>query len=77
MILLAVVGGTIWAVAVAVGGYVADAFDQVLEKRIGLGGEILAGVVVLGLIGWAAVRHVRQGRQTTPEPADARPASRP
>ena len=71
------VGGTIWAVAVAVGGYLAGASYQALERRLGLGGEVLAGVVVLAVVGWALVRHVRQGREhRATRPANDPSASR-
>ncbi len=45
-----VVGGTVWAVAVAYGGYLAGASVAVLEQRLGLGSEILAAGVMVAIV---------------------------
>ena len=47
-----VAGGTIWAAAVAVAGYLAGASYRVLERRLGLGGEVLVGVAVVAVVVW-------------------------
>lgn len=55
-----VTGGAAWAATVAVLGFVAGASYRTLERRLGLGGEILAAVVVLLLVVW--VLHARRAR---------------
>ncbi|WP_446210094.1 DedA family protein [Micromonospora sp. IBSANI012] len=40
-------GGALWAVAVGVLGYLAGASYQVVERRLGLGGEALLGALVV------------------------------
>lgn len=57
-----VVGGAVWAGAVAGLGYLAGAGYRTLEHRLGLGSEIvLAAVAVLVAAGiWRSRRHARQ-----------------
>ena len=55
-------GGSLWAVTVAVAGFLAGASYRVLERRLGLGGEILLGVVVVA-IAVVVVRARRQHRR--------------
>lgn len=59
-----VLGGALWATTVAVLGYLAGASYRALEHRLGLGSEILLGVLVLGgaLWWWRA----RRRRANTP-----------
>jgi undecaprenyl-diphosphatase len=54
-----VLGGALWATTVAVLGYLAGASYRALEHRLGLGSEILLGVLVLGgaLWWWRARRR--------------------
>lgn len=57
-----VVGGALWATTIAVLGYAAGQSYRVLEERLGLGGELLLGVVVLvGVVLWWRARR-RRGR---------------
>ena len=56
-----IVGGTLWAGAVAYGGYLAGASVAVLEQRLGLGSEILAGLTVLVVL-VAVLLHRRRSR---------------
>ena len=57
-------GGALWATTVAVLGYLAGASYRALEHRLGLGGEILLGVLVLaGALWWW---RARRGRAHTP-----------
>ncbi|WP_091344710.1 DedA family protein [Micromonospora rhizosphaerae] len=59
-----VTGGALWAVTVAVLGYLAGASYRLLERRLGLGGEVvLALVVVLVLVRvWRGRVAARRGR---------------
>lgn len=55
-----VLGGALWASAVAVLGYLAGASYRALEQRLGLGSEIALGVfVLLALVVWWRVRRRR------------------
>jgi undecaprenyl-diphosphatase len=45
-------GGAAWAATVAVAGYLAGASYRVLESRLGAAGDVLAGVIVVAVIGW-------------------------
>jgi membrane-associated protein len=57
-------GGALWATTVAVLGYLAGASYRALEHRLGLGGEVLLGVLVLaGALWWW---RARRGRAHTP-----------
>ncbi|SBT42445.1 membrane protein DedA, SNARE-associated domain [Micromonospora auratinigra] len=58
-----VLGGALWAVTVAVLGYLAGASYRLLERRLGWGGEALLVLVVL----LVAVRVVRSRRATARE----------
>jgi len=55
-----VIGGALWAAAVAILGFAAGASYRTLEQRLGLGGEALTLVVVLLLVVWV-VRARRAG----------------
>ncbi|HEX5534183.1 MAG TPA: DedA family protein [Actinomycetales bacterium] len=57
-----VAGGALWATAVAVAGYLAGASYRALEHRLGVGGEILAGAIVLGVIAYVLVGRRRAAR---------------
>ncbi len=57
-----VVGGGVWAAAVAVAGYLAGASYRLLERRLGIGGEILAAVVVVAVIGYVVIARRRTAR---------------
>jgi undecaprenyl-diphosphatase len=58
-----VIGGVIWAVLVAGGGFLAGASYRVLEQRLGLVSGLLLAVVVCGLI-VAIVVYRRRHRRT-------------
>lgn len=47
-----VLGGALWATTMALVGYLAGASYRALESRIGIGSDILAGLVVLALVAW-------------------------
>lgn len=47
-----VTGGALWATTVAVLGFAAGASYQSLERRLGLGSEVVLVVVVLALVVW-------------------------
>lgn len=47
-----VTGAAVWATVVAVLGYAAGASYRTLERRLGLGSEILLAFVLLALAGW-------------------------
>ena len=68
-----VVGGTLWATTVAVLGYLAGASYRALEQRLGLGSEIMLGVLVLlVLVLWWRARRRRAaavGADRKPDPA--------
>jgi len=53
-----VAGGAVWGTSVAVGGYLAGASYQVLERRLGLGGAALL-VTVLLVATWLLLRAHR------------------
>ncbi|MFG3684615.1 DedA family protein [Micromonospora sp. NPDC047740] len=53
-----IAGGALWAVTVAVLGYLAGASYRLLERRLGWGGEVVLAVVVLLVL----VRVVRSRR---------------
>ncbi|MFF0341436.1 DedA family protein [Kribbella sp. NPDC004875] len=57
-----VVGGTIWAVLVAGGGYLAGASYRALEQRLGVVSGVLLGVVVVALTVALVVHHRRSSR---------------
>ena len=61
-------GGVLWAAAVAFLGYLAGAGYRVVEQRLGVGGEILAGLVVLA--GLAALLRTRR-RRSADHPTEA------
>lgn len=56
-------GGSLWAVTVAVAGYLAGASYRVLERRLGLGSEILLAAVVVTIL-VVVVRARRRHRRT-------------
>ncbi|MFE9202355.1 DedA family protein [Micromonospora sp. NPDC007230] len=53
-----IAGGTLWAVTVAVLGYLAGASYRLLERRLGWGGEVVLAVVVLLVV----IRVIRSRR---------------
>ncbi|NES12994.1 MULTISPECIES: DedA family protein [Micromonospora] len=57
-----VAGGALWAVTVAVLGYLAGASYRLLERRLGWGGEAVLALVVLLLAVWV-VRSRRAARR--------------
>ncbi|MFR9778058.1 DedA family protein [Micromonospora sp. MS34] len=63
-----VAGGALWAVAVAVLGYLAGASYRLLERRLGWGGEAVLAVVVL-LVVVRVVRARRAARREREVPA--------
>ncbi|MGC4819544.1 DedA family protein [Micromonospora sp. DT63] len=71
-----VAGGALWAAAVAVLGYLAGASYGLLERRLGLGGEVLLAVVALVIVariwgGRRAARRERAAREPA-KPSDGR-----
>lgn len=58
------VGGSLWATAVAVAGYLAGASYRALERRLGLGSDILLAIVVVVVVIFVRVR--RRGRSRRP-----------
>ena len=58
-----VVGGLVWATAVALAGYLAGASYKVLENRLGIAANVLLAVVV-GLVGLVWLRSALRGRRT-------------
>lgn len=62
-----VVGGSVWAVTVAVAGYLAGASYRVLERRLGLGSEILMALVVVAIV-VVVVRARRRHRRPEDTP---------
>lgn len=68
-----VVGGTLWASAVAVLGYLAGASYRALAQRLGLGSEItLAVLVLVGLVLWWRARRTRANARATAADRDDR-----
>ncbi|MFF0232421.1 DedA family protein [Micromonospora sp. NPDC005254] len=71
-----VAGGALWAAAVAALGYLAGASYGLLERRLGLGGEVLLAVVALVIAAriWAGRRAARRERavQEPTRPSDGR-----
>lgn len=64
-----IAGGTLWAVTVALLGYLAGASYRMLERRLGWGGEaVLALVVLLVLV--RVVRARRAARRAREAPAE-------
>ncbi len=57
-----VIGGVIWAVLVAGGGYLAGASYHALEQRLGLASGLLLGVFASGLVVGLIVRRRRRRR---------------
>ncbi|MET8093052.1 DedA family protein [Micromonospora sp. NPDC005220] len=59
-----VTGGAVWALTVAVLGYLAGASYRLLERRLGLGGEVLLAVValVIAVRIWGGRRAARRER---------------
>jgi undecaprenyl-diphosphatase len=54
------IGGSTWAVAVAVAGFVAGASYQKVADQFGRAGEILSVVVVVAIVVVLTVRHFRR-----------------
>ncbi len=61
-----VLGGTLWAAAIAVGGYLVGASYTRLASDLGIGGDVVVAVVVLVAAGW----WVRSRRHRSQAPAD-------
>lgn len=55
-----VLGGLLWATAVAVAGYLAGASYKALESRLGVGSDIAAVLVVAAIVVWVVWRHRRR-----------------
>ena len=53
-------GGILWAVTVAVAGFLAGASYKRLEARFGLVGDVLLGAVVVVGVGWWGWRWYRR-----------------
>jgi undecaprenyl-diphosphatase len=53
-------GGLLWAAAVAILGYLAGAGYRVVEQRLGLGSEVLLGLVAIA--GVVALPRARRRR---------------
>ena len=63
-----VLGGTLWATAIAVAGYLLGASYHALERDLGLAGNLFAaGVFLLAIGGWLRTR--RRSAQADPGPA--------
>ncbi len=61
-----VVGGALWAGAVALAGYLAGASYAVLERRLGIGSEVLLAalaVLVVVFVLYARRRRIGRGRE--------------
>lgn len=59
-------GGSLWAATVAVAGYLAGASYRILERRLGLGSEILLALVVVAIV--VVVVRARRRHRRTPGP---------
>lgn len=57
-----VAGGAVWATAMAVAGYLAGASFRLLERRLGVAGEVLLGALALVLVVLAVRHKVRESR---------------
>lgn len=57
-----VVGGVVWAVLVAGGGFLAGASYRVLEQRLGLASGLLLGVFAIGVVSAVVIRRRRHRR---------------
>ncbi|MCI4065748.1 hypothetical protein MRQ36_25595 [Micromonospora sp. R77] len=66
-----VAGGALWAVTVALLGYLAGASYRLLERRLGWGGEALLALVVLLVL--ARVVRARRAARRERNAADAHP----
>ena len=77
-----VVGGSLWATAMAVAGYLAGASFRVLEHRLGLFAWIVLGLSVASVVVWWALSRRRQGQApsaravSTPTTAATTPTTR-
>jgi membrane-associated protein len=58
-------GGTIWAVAIALAGYLAGASYRLVASRLGLAGDVIAALVVLGIIAYLVLRRRRHSNRRT------------
>ena len=54
-----IIGGAVWATAVAVAGYLAGASYTVLERRLGLGSEALLAATVVLVVTWSLLNRHR------------------
>lgn len=67
-----VTGGALWALTVAVLGYLAGASYRLLERRLGWGGEALLAVVVLLVLARIVRARRAARRDAAVEPAERR-----
>ncbi|PWU53553.1 DedA family protein [Micromonospora globispora] len=67
-----VTGGALWALTVAVLGYLAGASYRLLERRLGWGGEALLAVVVLLVLARFVRARLAARRDAAAEPAERR-----
>lgn len=67
-----VTGGALWALTVAVLGYLAGASYRLLERRLGWGGEALLAVVVLLVLARIVRARLAARRDAAAEPAERR-----
>jgi len=58
-------GGSLWAATVAVAGHLAGASYRVLERRLGVGSEIVLAVVVIAVV--VVVVRARRRARTQPD----------
>lgn len=57
------VGGTLWAAAMATAGYLAGASYRALEGDIGLAGEVVLAVVLVAVVVWVVRGRRRAGAE--------------
>ena len=57
-----VLGGTVWATAIAVAGYVVGASYKSLATNLGIAGDIVLAVVIVMAVGWWVLARRRQSR---------------
>lgn len=62
-----VIGGTLWAAAIAVAGYLVGASYKSLASNLGIAGDIIAALFVLLAVVWW-VRALRHGPQASTAP---------
>ena len=62
------IGGTLWALAVVVAGYLAGASWERVQTYLGDAGGIVAAVLVIAIVAFLVVRRVRDRRDHTADP---------